>query len=80
MSEAADPARALFRLGLIVNPLAGIGGAVGLKGSDGAAIVAEAEARGAEPRAHHTDMDQKKGKPGLSLLLDLQGEAIGKIG
>ncbi len=51
MSEAADPARALFRLGLIVNPLAGIGGAVGLKGSDGAAIVAEAEARGAEPRA-----------------------------
>ena len=41
-----------FRLGLIVNPLAGIGGAVGLKGSDGVAIVAEARARGAEPRAH----------------------------
>ena len=41
-----------FRLGLIVNPLAGIGGAVGLKGSDGAAIVAEARERGAEPRAH----------------------------
>jgi predicted polyphosphate/ATP-dependent NAD kinase len=35
-----------------VNPLAGIGGAVGLKGSDGAAIVAEARERGAEPRAH----------------------------
>ncbi len=44
--------RVIFRLGLIVNPLAGIGGAVGLKGSDGAAIVAEARARGAQPRAH----------------------------
>jgi len=51
VSDGAPPLRP-FRLGLIVNPLAGIGGAVGLKGSDGAAIVAEARARGAEPRAH----------------------------
>ncbi len=40
-----------FRLGIIVNPLAGIGGAVGLKGSDGEAIVEEAAARGATRRA-----------------------------
>ena len=52
MSEVAARGGRPFRLGLIVNPLAGIGGAVGLKGSDGAAIVAEARARGAEPRAH----------------------------
>ena len=52
MSEAAARGGRPFRLGLIVNPLAGIGGAVGLKGSDGAAIVAEARERGAEPRAH----------------------------
>lgn len=40
---------AAFHIGLIINPLAGLGGAVGLKGSDG--VAAEALARGAEPRA-----------------------------
>tara|TARA_R110002050_G_scaffold74121_2_gene159228 strand:+ start:538 stop:1659 length:1122 start_codon:yes stop_codon:yes gene_type:complete len=41
----------MIRLGLIVNPLAGIGGAVGLKGSDGAATVSRALALGAEKKA-----------------------------
>jgi predicted polyphosphate/ATP-dependent NAD kinase len=36
------------RLGLIVNPVAGIGGRAGLKGSDDRALVEEARARGAE--------------------------------
>lgn len=40
-----------FKLGVIVNPYAGIGGSVGLKGSDGEAIRAEAFARGAQQRA-----------------------------
>ena len=40
-----------IKLGLVVNPLAGIGGAVALKGSDGEAIVDEALNRGAIPRA-----------------------------
>ncbi|MHC9510945.1 ATP-NAD kinase family protein [Kangiella sp. M94] len=37
----------MFHLGFIVNPFAGIGGKVGLKGSDGQAIREEAFARGA---------------------------------
>ena len=40
-----------MRVGLIINPVAGVGGSAGLKGSDGAATVAQALARGAVPRA-----------------------------
>lgn len=39
----------LFRLGFLINPLAGLGGSVALKGSDG--VASEALARGAIPRA-----------------------------
>ena len=41
------------RLGFIVNPLAGIGGRVGLKGSDGAEVVRRARELGAQPFAPH---------------------------
>ncbi|TMP39016.1 ATP-NAD kinase family protein [Pseudoalteromonas rubra] len=41
-----------FKLGLIVNPVAGLGGAVALKGSDGSETAELARSLGAEPKAH----------------------------
>lgn len=40
-----------LKFGLVVNPIAGLGGAVGLKGTDGPDTVAQALARGAVPRS-----------------------------
>lgn len=57
------------RIGFVVNPIAGMGGSVGLKGTDGGETLAEAERRGAVRRANDravealTSLDAK----GLSL-------------
>jgi predicted polyphosphate/ATP-dependent NAD kinase len=42
-----------MKIGFVINPFAGIGGAVALKGSDGKATVEQALARGAVPQAEN---------------------------
>lgn len=54
MKQVADThsqllSKPLFRLGFLVNPLAGLGGTLAMKGSDG--MAAQALARGAQPQA-----------------------------
>ena len=53
----------MLNFGLVINPLAGIGGAVAMKGSDGSLVVDEALRRGAIPRA------QERCKTALNELL-----------
>ena len=57
-----------FKLGVVVNPFAGIGGALALKGSDGAEIREKALAMGAEKKAN------EKMAKALSILEALSGQ------
>ncbi len=61
-----------FTVGLVVNPVAGVGGPAGLKGSDGAEIQRRALARGASPRAGERAAQAVRtllaGRPGTRIL------------
>ena len=65
----------MFRLGLIINPLAGVGGSVGLKGSDGEATAKKALALGAEPKANLRSQQALEPLKGLDIeLITYPGE------
>ncbi|MGB0466584.1 MAG: ATP-NAD kinase family protein [Pontibacterium sp.] len=59
----------MFKLGLIVNPLAGVGGSVALKGSDGADTAQKALALGAQPKANLRTLQALEVLTGLDLKL-----------
>jgi len=60
----------LFKLGLIINPLAGIGGSVAFKGSDGEIIVEAAQNLGAKPQA------QARTRTALEQILPFKDQVI----
>ena len=68
MSQSVSDHKPTFKLGVIVNPFAGIGGALALKGSDGAEIREKALAMGAEKKAN------EKMAKALSILEALSGQ------
>ncbi|AUI83046.1 ATP-NAD kinase family protein [Alteromonas macleodii] len=67
LSQSTFDSKPKFKLGVVVNPFAGIGGALALKGSDGAEIREKALAMGAEKKAN------EKMAKALSILEALSG-------
>ena len=68
----------MFHLGLIINPLAGVGGSVALKGSDGADTARRALALGAVPRAGERTLQALAELAGLELRLSCFAGAMGE--
>lgn len=65
-----------MRIGFVVNPIAGMGGRVGLKGTDDK--IEEARQRGAEPRAPERAVDALESLKGLDLELLTYGDRMGE--
>lgn len=68
----------MFKLGLIINPLAGLGGSVALKGSDGEETARQALALGAEPKAGLRTQQALDGLKGLALEIITYPKEMGE--
>ncbi len=58
-----------LRVGLLINPWAGIGGPAGLKGSDGKDVVEQALARGANPQSQQRVQQALKSIPAIAIAI-----------
>ncbi|WP_134043086.1 ATP-NAD kinase family protein [Paraburkholderia caballeronis] len=67
-----------FCIGVLVNPLSGLGGAVGLKGSDGADVVAKARTLGASANAVQRMADALRALRGVDCRLLTVAGAMGE--
>ncbi|MES9609173.1 ATP-NAD kinase, partial [Actinomadura sp. NPDC000929] len=70
-----------MRIGLVVNPVAGLGGRVGLKGSDGAGVQERARALGATPRAPEraaTALAELRSRLGVPFAVATAGGSMGE--
>ncbi|MBC8401493.1 MAG: ATP-NAD kinase family protein [Candidatus Marinimicrobia bacterium] len=69
-------------IGLIVNPIAGMGGRVGLKGTDGPEILAQARSLGAEPHSGQraTDTLRQLFASNISITVKCPPGEMGEIG
>ena len=85
METPGAQSRERKRLGFVVNPVAGLGGRVGLKGSDGASTQREALARGAIPFAEERARRALERLAGLKGTIDLltfaseMGETLARV-
>lgn len=63
----------MLTVGLLINPVAGLGGSTALRGSDGEAVQEQARARGGEPRG------LKRARRLLAALNEAPGEPLGRL-
>jgi len=81
LSQIGQPSiNDIVRVGVIVNPIAGMGGSVGLKGTDGVEVLEEARRRGARPSASQrmTKALQTVSSPASIDFLSCDGEMGGE--
>lgn len=67
-----------MRIGLIINPIAGMGGRVGLKGTDGRETLEEAIRRGAKPKAQSRAKDALEALKGYDVEWVTWGGPMGE--